>query len=851
MASDPFKLFMEATNASVVERVDVPARSERRQAPPEEFLGGAIANWLVATTGDSTIWQHQAVALALIAAGKNVVISTSTASGKTLVFQVPIIRQLLDGRGRALLLYPQKSLISDQERRMKEAVALAGLDPSLVGVIHGDICMAEREEILANCKIILATSDTLQSWFMRQSATPLVQQFLASLSLLVIDEAHALEGVFGTNAAFLLRRLDVARIRAIGNIAGAENRPLQIIAATATIHDPAAHLEKLTGARFEVVGEPDNGAPFHGLTLVHAEGPAYGSAAEKLAADYAARLAEVIGEDAFICFHDSRQGIERIVRSTDHPAVLPYRGGYDSRDRRRIEELLRANQLRGLIATSAMELGVDVQQFRVGLNTGIPQTRKTFRQRVGRIGRNSAGLFVVIDHPAAFAQLGTTLREFYEGPVEPSHIYEHNRPIQYQQARCLVEECPADELEKLGGDWPSGFLDMVKIAQPGSARPRDLDHIASLGGDCPHIAYPLRAMCDVTYALRNVRNPHEPIGQIDLEKALREAYTGATYLHLGRPYRVTDWRQTSYDRSIMLEPVQNAPPTQPMLKTHISVSLEAAEIIDGRHLEADGGCLAEISLRVTDSVEGYRMGSTAVPYWEARKSNPKMRRRSREWRSTGILVRISEPWFSGTGDASVEAREQIAVALKAVLAVEHNIAPAELRSAHQNINSYTAAGAKPVDDSIVIFDNVNGGLRLSAPLFWSFAALLDRLDRAVDLAGDDALLARPLIQRLRDWHACLGEAQPHVGNANLRDGELVVFAPESEVGVRIRGVVEERKLIEPQFLSMGDQDVLMYKYEAAPDVHAWVSHDHVQAIGGNWSQVIWNPALNKFREIEA
>jgi hypothetical protein len=79
----------------------------------------------------------------------------------------------------------------------------------------------------------------------------------------------------------------------------------------------------------------------------------------------------------------------------------------------------------------------------------------------------------------------------------------------------------------------------------------------------------------------------------------------------------------------------------------------------------------------------------------------------------------------------------------------------------------------------------------------------------------------------------------------------MVFAPESEVAVRIRGVLEERKLIEPQFLSMGEQDVLMYKYEAAPNVHAWVAHDQVQAIGSNWTQVIWNPISNQFREIEA
>jgi DEAD/DEAH box helicase domain-containing protein len=302
----------------------------------------------------------------------------------------------------------------------------------------------------------------------------------------------------------------------------------------------------------------------------------------------------------------------------------------------------------------------------------------------------------------------------------------------------------------------------------------------------------------------------------------------------------------------MLEPLKGAQPTQPLLRTCVSVSFDAAEVIDRRYAEGEGGCLAEISMRVTDSVEGYRIGSTAMPYRELRKTNRRMCRRYREASSTGVVIRICEPWFAGSGDASLKTRHCVAEALKAVLAMEHNVAPGELRSAHQNISLCSLAGAKPIDDAVVVFDNVAGGLRLSAPLFSSFPALLDRLERAASLAGDEALLSLPTVERLRAWHAGLDSAGGQQSEVPaLEAGELVVFAPESEVAVRIRGVLEERKLIEPQFLSMGEQDVLMYKYEAAPDVHAWVAHDQVQAIGSNWSQVIWNPISNHFREIEA
>jgi DEAD/DEAH box helicase domain-containing protein len=847
MTLSPFTLFMEATNAAIVEHIEVPFRAERLSPPPREFATGALNEWLRAMMGGAEEPRlHQAMALQMIVDGKNVVISTGTASGKSLVYQAAMVRELLSGDGRVLLLFPQKALGSDQEKRSFEALKLAGLDPALVGMIHGDVPMAERDEVLERARVVLATPDVIHCWLMRQSSSPLVQSFLARLRLMVIDESHVLEGVFGSNAAYLFRRLLLAQRRAQ---AGAP-KPAQIIAATATIIDPAGHLKKLTGHEFEVVGEEHNGAPFHGLTLLHVEGPAYGAPAEKMAADVGAGLAEALGDDAFILFIDSRQGVERITRYIGRDDVLPYRGGYDHKDRKRIEGRLHDNSARGIIATSSLELGVDIPQFCIGLNLGVPQTRKAFRQRVGRIGRSSPGLFVVVAPPSAFTQLGSSFREFYEGAVEPSHLYERNRFIQFQQASCLLDECGTDEAEQLDGDWPQGFEEMVRLARPGAHRPRDLDHIAALGSSNPHLAYPMRAMCETSYALRSIRNPGEIIGKIELDKAIREAYPGATYYHLRQAHRVVDWRSSSYEHSIMLEPVQNAEPTQALLRTCVNVSLEAAEVIGGRLLTGGGGCLAEISLRVTDSVEGYRIGSTAMPYRELRKSNPRMTRRYHEFPSTGIVLRVSEPWFSG--DSAAQVRQQVADSLKAILAMEHNIAPAELRTAHQNINLCSLGGAKPVDDAIVVFDNVSGGLRLSAPLFSSFASVLDRLDRAVDLAGDEALLPRSIVDRLRSWHSGLSGAQSaETGSPQLADGEILVFAPESEVGVRIRGVLEERKLIEPQFLSMGETDVLMYRYEAAPDVHAWVAHDQVQAIGGSWSKVIWNPSSNEYRAVDA
>lgn len=853
MSMTPAQKFLDASGAKVVERIDVAPRPERREPAPAPYRSGAMNGWLGAMTGiEDSVWRHQAIAMEAVNWGENVVLATGTASGKSLVFQAAVVHEMLNGTGRALLLFPQKALGADQLHRTRRALELAGLDPSLVGVIHGDIPNAERDRVLHECRVVLATPDVIHCWMMRQLSSPLVQAFLAELRLIVIDEAHVLEGVFGSNGAYFFRRIRSAHERSQSGH-GNEYRPLQFIAATATIKDPAQHMLDVTGCDFTVIPEEENGAPFHGLTLLHVEGPGHGGPAERFAADIGSALTEVVGPDAFIMFHDARQGVERITRYIDREDVLPYRGGYDDGDRRKIEQKLHRNEALGIISTSALELGIDIPQFTMGLNLGVPQTRKAFRQRVGRIGRNAPGVFAVVAPPSAFAQLGSSFREFYEGEAEPSHLYLGNRFIQFQQARCFVDEQPVVDGWQAGSvTWPEGFAEMVAAAVPGARRPADLEHIAQLGSDSPHLAYPLRNICEVSYALKSKRNLNDIIGKIELDKALREAYPGAIYHHLKKAHRVVEWRSNSYEHSIILEPVRDAPPTQALSRTCVSVSTDRGELLDGRLLTSDQGLLAEISLRVTDSVEGYRSGSTPIYYRDLSAQDRHMRRRYREFGTTGVLVRINEPWFAGSGDAAVKMRHQVAEALHAILAREHNIAPAELRSAHHNISSYSTGVGRQIDDAIVLFDNVVGGLRLSAPLFKDFPSVLDRLVRAADLAGDEALLSETCVAKLQLWFGTLsaptGRALESPVNAS---DELIIFAPQSEVCVSVAGTLVDRTLLEPQLLSTGDQDILMYRYETTPGCNAFVPHDRVQAVGNNWRHAIWNPVSNEIREIAA
>jgi DEAD/DEAH box helicase domain-containing protein len=304
---------------------------------------------------------------------------------------------MVEGDGTAIILYPQKALGSDQLGRWRQELAAMDLDPALVAEINGQVPMCERGEILNRARILLMTPDVVHAWFLRLRAAREVQDCLRRLRFLVIDEAHLLDGVFGSNCAYFFRRLRFAAMRAKGKRGGA----LQLIAASATIGDPVGHVEALTGCHFAHVSEDDNGAPTQPMTLMHIEGADRGRAAETELANIIGELLPEMAGESLLAFADSRQGVERISKLTDDDRVLPYRNGYERADLAAIESGLKNGTLVAAACTSAFEVGIDINRFRIGLNLGVPPTRRSLRQRAGRIGRSKPGLFAVIEPPEA------------------------------------------------------------------------------------------------------------------------------------------------------------------------------------------------------------------------------------------------------------------------------------------------------------------------------------------------------------------------------------------------------------------------------------------------------------------
>jgi DEAD/DEAH box helicase domain-containing protein len=630
-------------------------------------------------------------------------------------------------------------------------------------------------------------------------------------------------------------------------------RDFQVIATTATLRDPVGHLRELTGMEFVEIGEEHNGAPSYGVSVLHIDGPECGAPAERAATETVCKILESKAPGTgLIAFLDSRQGVERMVRNVGSKTFLPYRQGYILEDRRAIERALRDACVDGVGATSALEAGIHLPQFVYGLTVNVPPSRKSLRQRSGRIGRTRPGVFIVQAPRSAFAKLGTTLADSFLGPVEPSPLYLDNRYIQLQQACCYLREAELDDGEPvLDADlqWPAEFGRFLGYAQAGAQRPRDLEETARLGFDNPHRTFGLRAMPSVTYILKNVRSG-DSVGTIDQQKALREAAPGMAYVHCGRAYRVVDWRSSAYENAIMLTPVRDAPRTQAILRCQVGVSCEPDAVIQDNYLASDSGALFEAQLRVVESAEGYRIGSTALLYRDLRQNDRRLTRKQREYLTTGVAIQIDEPWFAGSSDNQIATRRAVAAAFKAVMAHEYGVAPADVQAAHTTIAMHSPAGARKIENAIVVFDTVAGGLRLTAPLFADFADILRRLERGAALAGAEALISQTELARLQAWFGQLQRRVPSGTPAVVGHDRLLIFAPGSRVLITIRGQSLERELGEPQLLVAGDEEKLMYRYDAGGGAQGWVADDHVTPSGNNWRRATWDPITNAIELLE-
>jgi DEAD/DEAH box helicase domain-containing protein len=572
-------------------------RRPAREAPIPDELHPAVADALRAR-GIERLYSHQAEALHAAWAGPTVV-TTGTASGKSLCFQLPTLDVLhRDGKARALYLYPAKALAQDQAR----ALHAFGLDRVRHAIYDGDTPREQRLAIRRRANVVLTNPDMLHLGILPNHRA--WGDFFANLALVVVDEAHVYRGVFGSHVGNVLRRL-----RRVADAYGTEPR---FVLATATIANPAELAERLTGLDDFTVVDRD-GSPGGHRTIAMWNPPVTD---ERLLtrrsplAEAADLLAELVSQGArTIVFMKSRKAVELMAKFAQlaledlgHPElasrIAPYRAGYTAQQRREIEHRLVAGQLLGVVSTDALELGIDIGSLDAAICVTFPGTVASLRQMWGRAGRRGRGLAVYVAGEDALDQFFCRHPdEFLDRPVEAAILDHLNEQIHAGHVLCAAHEGPLDANDDatLGPEWRHTAEVLVSTGDlrrrpNGTFVPRRADEF-------PAAAVSLRSASRDNVAIVDTGSG-ELLGTVDLARSHTTTHEGAVYLHGGRSYEVAGLDLEN--RRALVRPFSGDWYTQPKKETDTYIE----RLLDRR--EWMGVTLSFGTVVVTEQVLGFQ-----------------------------------------------------------------------------------------------------------------------------------------------------------------------------------------------------------------------------------------------------
>ncbi len=547
----------------------------------------------------STLYSHQAEAINRIRLGKNVMVATPSASGKTLCYNIPVLNTLLEEPfARALYLFPTKALAQDQLRSL---VSLAGDSINLpweCATYDGDTPGEERAGIRKRARIVLTNPDMLHAGILPNHKS--WDKFLRRLKYVVVDEAHIYRGVFGSHVACVLRRL--RRI-----CAHYGSRP-QFVFCSATIANPGQHAEGLAGLPVEVVDE--DGAPYGGKAFVFWNPPIVDEARSlrrSANSEVTHLLTELVRRQVrTLAFASTRRLTELIyVYSRDllgsplGDKIKPYRAGYLASDRREIERDLFSGELLGAVATSALELGIDIGGLDATVLTGYPGSIASTWQQAGRSGRRSEKsiTFLVAQNNPLDQYFMHNPDFFFGKPFENALINWENINILHPHLLCAAWEKQLDEKDReYFGD--ALYAAGEELGKEGKLRREgDRWHIS------PRLSHPaqdvnIRTASTEQYQLLDSSRGYQVLETIEEDHAFWQVHPGAIYLHQGDSYFV---KELDIEKHIaVVEPAAVPYYTQTMELTDIKVLRRM------REKESDGVKVCLGMVDVTNQVEGFR-----------------------------------------------------------------------------------------------------------------------------------------------------------------------------------------------------------------------------------------------------
>jgi DEAD/DEAH box helicase domain-containing protein len=711
-----------------------PAR-EARVAPLPDFLPAKVAEAL-RFRGIDSLYSHQAAAALLAHEGKNVVVVTPTASGKTLCYNLPILSALVENpEARALYLFPTKALAQDQLVELNRWTEKMG-DDLRTFTYDGDTPQDARKAIRARANLVITNPDMLHAGILPHHTK--WERLFENLRYVVIDELHYYRGVLGSHLSNVIRRL-----RRIAEFYGSSP---QFVCTSATIANPAELATRIIEQDISLVDE--SGAPaaekFFVLYNPPVVNPQLGIRRSYL--NETRRLAKVFmlrGLETIV-FANSRLATEILVtylkedfgRGPVGPEVVRgYRGGYLPLERREIERDLREGRLLGVVATNALELGIDIGSLDVAVMAGYPGTIASTWQRAGRAGRRDGSSAAVL--VASSAPLDQFIVQnpdyFFDHSPEHGYVNPDNLQILLNHLKCAAFELPLQEDEKFGE------LDLKMLCQ--HLEELGFLHKTSEGWHWISESYPadaisLRSVSSDNFVIVDVTGEPSIIGEVDFSSALTTVHEKAIYLQDGRQYHVErlDYEERkayvrecdseyytdaiSYTKIKILEKFDSAP-AGPVSKNHGEVQVNTQVVGFKKikfHTNQNVGSgdlmLPEQEMHTTAFWLTLPQALLdAMPY-------------SRDERLNGVQGLAHSLQAIGTLLMMCDARD-LGVAIGENLEIAEDIevpsSPADRRAAYTKI----------FEPNVYLYDKYPGGIGFSEPLFRLSSSLLENTQRLI------------------------------------------------------------------------------------------------------------------------
>jgi DEAD/DEAH box helicase domain-containing protein len=577
-----------AEDARLVHVEQIPARAARTAE-----LDRPLPEELLQHVPHTQFWSHQAQAINLARSGESLVVATGTASGKSLCYQVPIAESVLSG-GTALMIYPTKALARDQ------LLSLTSWEvPGLTAAAYdGDCSPEERSWVRTHANVLLTNPEMVHQTILANHRR--WAKFLQELKFVVVDELHTLRGVFGTHVAHILRRL-----RRLVRFYGGEEPT--VIFSSATIGEPAKLASGICGHEVAVVQRDASPSGMRSIALWN---PAEASDGERwsINAEAALLASRLISAGLrTLVFCGSRRGTEVVASalrdSLDESLaeqVRSYRAGYLAHERRQIEAELLSGELLGVVATNALELGVNIGGLDAVVMCGYPGTIASFRQQLGRSGREQLGSVAVL--VAAENSLDQWMmrhpEELFNRVSEPAVINLDNPYVFVPHLGCAAFELPLTR--KDSEYWPTqldeGIRQLVLEDRAIITSQGDEQTVMWSGRGTPAPTIGLRSASRGEF--RIMTRDGQMIGTVDESRAYEVLHEGAVYLHQGAAWTVIELDLASL--SALVVPADGDLYTQ----ARSSISIRLLGVDDQRPVGAS--TLHIGSVEVTSQVTGFQ-----------------------------------------------------------------------------------------------------------------------------------------------------------------------------------------------------------------------------------------------------